>query len=164
MTPLANTMKNLILLLLAISIITTLVRADDSLLPPKHLRADWKELHEQKFSDWNIKTFRGWGNVADGGSNVFSFESHSGERFDIVIANPAYWNAEEKKEGHQVFFIIHKDRFYRIAQKSEEEKNIIDKLTNAAERLTGEGTKDPKLLARLAKRLESRKSAFKPEC
>lgn len=154
-------MKNLILLSLAISIITTLVQADDGLLPPKDLRAEWPELHEQKFSDWTIKTFHGWGNVADGGSNVFSFESHSGEKFDLVIANPAYWNAEDKKEGRQVYFVIHKNRFYRIEPKSEEEKNIIEKLANAAERLSGEGTKDPKLLSSLAKRLESRESAFK---
>lgn len=158
---LAKKMKNLILLLLAISINTTSVQADDGLLPPKDLRAEWKELHDKKFPDWTIKTFHGWGNVADGGSNVFSFESHEGERFELVVANPAYWNAEDKKEGHQVYFVIHKNRFYRLEPKSEEEKNIIEKLSDAAERLSGKGTKDPKLLLRLASRLESRESAFK---
>jgi uncharacterized coiled-coil protein SlyX len=78
-----------------------------------------------------------------------------------VVANPAYWNAEDKKQGHQVYFVIHKNRFYRLEPKSEEEQNIIEKLSDAAERLSGEGTKDPKLLSRLAKRLESRESAFK---
>lgn len=154
-------MKNLILHLLAISIITTFVQADDGLLPPKDLCAEWKELQEQKFSDWTIKTFHGWGDVADGGSNVFSFESHEGERFELVVANPTYWNAEDKKKGRQVYFVIHKNRFYRIEPKSEEEKNIIKKLSDAAKRLSGEGTKDPKLLSRLAKRLESRESEFK---
>jgi len=158
---LAMIMKNLILLLLAILINTTSVQADDGLLPPKHLRAEWKELHDKKFTDWTIKTFHGWGNVADGGSNVFSFESHEGKRFELVVANPAYWNAEDKKEGHQVYFVIHMNRFYRLEPKSEEEKNIIKKLSDAAEQLSGEGTKDPKLLSRLAKRLESRESAFK---
>lgn len=153
--------KNLILLSLAISIIANFVEADDGFLPPKELNAEWAELHKQKLSDWSIKTFNGWGNAADGGSNVFSFESHSGERFEIVVANPAYWNAEEKKHGRQVFFLIHKSRFYRIEPKSEEEKSIIEKLSAAAKRLSGEGSKDPKLLSRLATRLESRESAFK---
>lgn len=156
-------MKNPILFLLAISIVATFAQAEDGLLPPRELRAEWTELHERKFSDWSIKTFHGWGVVADGGSNVFSFESHNGERFDIVVANPAYWNAEDKKEGLQVYFVVHKTRFYRIEPKSAEEKNLIVKLSNAAERLSGEGTKDPKLLSRLATRLESRESAYKTQ-
>ncbi len=156
-------MKNLILLLLAIPIITTLVQSDDSLLPPNDLRAEWTGLHEQKFSDWTIKTFYGWGIVADGSSKMFSFESHSGERFNLLVANPAYWTAEEKQEGCQVFFVIHKNLFYRIQKDSEEEKNMINKLIKAAERLTGKGENDPKLLTILAKRLESRESAFNPK-
>jgi len=144
-----------------ISSIITLVQADDNLLPPKELRAEWKELQEQKFSDWSIKSFLGWDVPSDGGSKVFFLESDGGERFDLVVANPAYWTAQDKKERRQVFFVIHKNRFYRIDPKSDEEKDMIKKLSQAGERLTGEGKKDPKLLTSLAERLESREPIFK---
>jgi hypothetical protein len=156
-------MKTLIRLLLVIPITITLVRAADELLPSKDLRGEWKELQEQKFSDWTIKNFLGWDIAGDGGSKGFFFESDKGERFDLVVANPAYWTAQNKQEGRQVFFVIHKNRFYRIEPKSEEERNMIEKLTNAAEKLNGDGKKDPKLLTSLAKRLESRESAFTPK-
>ena len=132
-------------------------------LPPDELRADWSELKELKFSEWAIKSFDGWASPFDGGSKVFFFQTTSGERFDIMVANPGYWTDEDKKAGRQVFFIIRNNRFYRIDARSAEEKNIIEKLTNAAARLTGEGMKAPELLTSLAKRLESREPAFKPE-
>jgi hypothetical protein len=137
------------------------MRAEEVMMPPKELRAEWKELQEKKFSDWVIKVFNGWGEAADGGSKVFSFETENGEVFDVAMVNPEYWTEEEKKAESQVFYVIHKGCFYRVVPKSEEEKNIISKVTNAAERLSGEGSKDPKLLVSLAKRLESRESAFK---
>lgn len=149
-------MKTLIRFLLAISVIITLVHAADPLVPPKELRAEWKELHEQNFSKWTIKTFHGWDLFADGGSKGFHFEAGSGERFDLMVANQDYWTKEDKNAQRQVFFVIYKTRFYRIEPKSEEEKNIINKLTEAAQRLTGMGKKDPKLLTSLAQRLESR--------
>lgn len=133
------------------------------MLPPKDLRAEWKELQEQKFSDWTIKKFLGWDIAGDGGSKGYFFESDGGDRFDLVVANPAYWTAEDKQARRQVFFVIHKNRFYRIEPKSEEERNLIKKLTKAATQLTGDGKKDPKLLTSLAKRLESREPAFKPK-
>ena len=156
-------MKTLIRLLLVIPVTFTLVQAADPLAPPKELRAEWKELQEQKFSDWTIKRFHGWDMYADGGSKGFLFETNTGERFDLMMANADYWAPEDKEARRQVFFVIYKTRFYRIAPKSEEEKNMIEKLTNAAERLTGVGNKDPKLLTGLAKRLESREPAFKPK-
>jgi uncharacterized coiled-coil protein SlyX len=133
------------------------------LLPPKDSRADWRELQEQKFSDWTITSFLGWDIAGDGGSKGYFFESDGGERFDLVVANLAYWTEEDKQKRRQVFFVIHKNRFYRIEARSAEEKNIIEKLTNAAARLTGEGKRAPELLTSLAKRLESREPAFKPE-
>ena len=156
-------MKNYIRLLLAITISIPSVLVAGELLPPKDLRADWKELQEQKFSDWTIKSFLGWDIAGDGGSTGYFFESDGGERFDLVVANLAYWTEEDKQKRRQVFFVIHKNRFYRIEARSAEEKNIIEKLTNAAARLTGEGKKAPELLTSLAKRLESREPAFKPE-
>jgi len=156
-------MKNLIRHLLAITISIPSVLVAGELLPPKDLRADWKELQRQKFSDWTIKSFLGWDVAGDGGSKGYFFESDGGERFDLVVANLAYWTEEDKQKRRQVFFVIHKNRFYRIEARSAEEKNIIEKLTNAAARLTGEGKKAPELLTSLAKRLESREPAFKPE-
>ena len=146
---------------MVISTTLTLVHADDEMLPPKDLRAEWPELQEQKFSDWSIKTFLGWDVPFDGGSKVFFFESDGGERFDLVVANPAYWTTQDKKARRQVFLVIHKNRFYRIEPKSEVERNMIAKLTDAAGHLSGEGKMDPKLLTSLAERLESREPIFK---
>lgn len=158
-----DNMKRLILLLLVISSALKTAHADDRMLPPKELRAEWKEMEELKFSDWRIKDFRGWDVPADGGSKVFFFDSDGGGRFDLMVANPEYWTAEDKKEQRQVFIVIHKNRFYRIGPKSDGEKNLIGMLTEAAGRLSGEGKKDPKLLTSLAKRLESREPIFKPK-
>jgi hypothetical protein len=156
-------MKTLIRLLLVISSTFTVVHGEGEMLPPKDLRADWTELQELKFSDWSINNFLGWDVPFDGGSKVFFFESDGGERFDLMVANPSYWTAQDKRERRQVFIVIHKNRFYRIEPKSDEEKNMIEKLTEAAGKLLGEGKKDPKLLTSLAERLKSREPAFKPE-
>lgn len=156
-------MKTLVQLILAMSLMLTISHAEDGMLPPKELRAEWGELQKLKFEGWSIKNFRGWGIPFDGGSKVFFFESDGGERFDLMVTNPGYWTDEDKKEHRQVFIVIHKKRFYRIEPKSDEEKNMIKKLTNAAKRLRGEGKTDPKLLTSLADRLESRESIFKPK-
>jgi hypothetical protein len=156
-------MKTLVRLLLVISTALTLVHAEDANLPSKGLRAEWSELQELKFSDWSIKNFLGWDVPFDGGSKVFFFEADGGERFDLMVANPAYWTAQDKKERRQVFIVIHKNRFYRVEPKSDEEKNMIGKLTKAAGQLSGEGKKDPKLLTSLAERLESREPIFNPK-
>ena len=92
----------------------------------------------------------------------FFFESDDGERFDLMVANSGYWTDEDKKQRRQVFIVIHKNRFYRIEPKSDGEKNLINKLTDSAKRIRGEGKTDPKLLTRLAERLESREPVFKP--
>jgi hypothetical protein len=147
-------------LLQVICITITTVWADDKMLPPKALRAEWAELQQQKFSDWKIKSFLGWDIPFDGGSKVFFFESDNGERFELMLANPSYWTALDKKEQRQVFLVVHNNRFYRIEPKSDEERNMIEKVTDAASRLSGEGKKDPKMLANFAKRLGSREPIF----
>jgi len=134
--------------------------ADDGILPPKDLGAEWAELAEQKFSTWSIKSFLGWDMPFDGGSKVFFFESDRGERFDVMIANPSCWTELDRKNRRQVFLVVHNNRFYRIETKSEQEKNMIEKLRNAMAALSGEGKRDPKLLKSLAKRLESREPIF----
>ena len=156
-------MKTLVQLILAMSLMLTIAHAEDAILPPKELRAEWEELHKLKFEEWSIKKFRGWDVPFDGGSKVFFFESDGGDRFDLMVANPGYWTAEDKKESRQVFIVIHKNRLYRIDPKSDEEKNMIMKLADAAKRLQGKGKTDPKLLTSLAKRLESREPIFKPK-
>lgn len=79
-----------------------------------------------------------------------------------MVANPGYWTAEDKKERRKVFIVIYKNRFYSIKPGSEEEKNMIEKLAEAAKRLQGEGKTDPGLLRSLAERLESREPIFNP--
>jgi hypothetical protein len=153
-------MKRSILLLLTILYAGT-AHAEEIMLPPKDLKAEWKDLEELKFSDWIIKEFRGWGIVADGGSKVFSFASDDGDRFELMVANLGYWTPEDKELQRQVFFVIYKTRFYRIEPTTNEERNLIEKLKDAAKRLTGEGVRDPKLLMSLAERLGSREPVFK---
>lgn len=148
---------------MAIPTILMMAHADDEILPPRELRAEWRELQELKFSDWSIKEFLGLDVPFDGGSKVFFFKSDAGERFDLMVANTGYWKAEDKRERRQVFIVIHKNRFYRIEPASDEEKNMIGKLADAAKRLTGVGKTDPNLLTSLAERLQSREPAFKPE-
>lgn len=154
-------MKTLIRLFLAISSTLLMVHAEDGMLPPKELRAEWPELKKLKFSDWGIEKFNGWDIPFDGGSKVFFFESDGGKRFNVMVANPVYWTAQDKKEKRQVFIVTHKNRFYRVEPKSGEEKNLIEKLTDAAGKLSGKGKNDPRLLTSLAERLESRKPIFK---
>ncbi len=102
-------MKTLIRLLLVVPVNIILVQAADMSPPPKELRAEWKELQKVKFSDWTIKTFHGWDMYADGGSKGFLFETNTGERFDLMIANADYWTQEDKEARRQVFFVIYKD-------------------------------------------------------
>lgn len=156
-------MKTIVALLLGISSTLAMAQADDGMLPPLEQRAGWKELHGLKFSDWSIKDFLGWDVPFDGGSKVFFFESDAGERFDLVVANPAYWTADDKKARRQVFLVLHQNRFYRIEPKSPEETDVIGKLTDAAKRLSGKEKTDPTLLTSLAERLESREPIFDPK-
>lgn len=156
-------MKILVQLVLAMTLMLTIAHAEDGMLPPKELRAEWGELQKLKFEEWSIKEFHGWDVPFDGGSKVFFFESDGGERFDLMVANPGYWTDQDKKVRRQVFIVIHKNRFYHIEPKSDEEKNMISKLTDAAKRLRGEGKTDPELLTSLAERLESREPIFKPK-
>jgi len=157
-------MKNISrLLALTMSLAMYANAGGDLKLPPDELRADWSELKEIKFNEWTIKSFDGWAIPFDGGSKVFSFQTTSGERFDIMAANPGYWTDEDKKAGKQVFFVIRKNRFYRIAPDSDEERSVIKKLDAARTTLSGQGEKDPKLLTGLIERLKTRDLMFKPK-
>ncbi len=157
-------MKTILRHLLVTAFIAIPVWAEDgATLPPIGLRAEWAELEKKKFADWAIKGFLGWEVPFDGGSKVFFFESATGDKFGLMVANPVYWTVLERKSRRQVFFVLHGNRFYRIEPKSEEEQNLIEKLAKAANELVGEGKTDPKLLKSLAERLESRDPMFTPK-
>ena len=148
-------------LLLMMWVMLASVKSEEEVYPPRDLRGDWAELQELDFHDWVIRDFLGWDVPFDGGSKVFFLRSDRGDRFDLVMANPAYWTEQEKKAQQQVFLIRYKNRFYRIEPASEEEKEIIGKIAKAAARLQGDGKRDPQLLTKLAECLRSRKPQFK---
>jgi len=159
-------MKIILLHLVAITLISLPLAAraeDDARMPPKDARGEWTELNEAEFNEWNIKSFLGWKVLLDMGSQLFVFETNAGERFGVMAANQLYWTSTELKLERQVFFVIHKSHFYRIVPKSDEERNIVEKLEKAKTLLSGEGNKDPKLLNGLIERLKSRASMFKPK-
>lgn len=142
--------------------LTGWLRSDDSkVLPPVDMRADWAELEKLQFTGWKIKEFHGWAVPFDGGSKVSFFETDTGERFDVMAANPAYWTAEDKKALKQVFYLIHKNQFYRIEPESEQEKLLVKMITDARPELKGTERKDPALLDGLVARLSDRKPMFR---
>ena len=130
-------------------------------LPPANLRAPWSELKSLGFTDWSIKAFKGWDTPFDGGSKVFSFVSLGGEQFEVMAANPAYWTEEDKESQKQPFYVIHKNRFYRLKAGSDEEAKLIAMIESARPKLTGAGNTDPKILDSLATRIRTRKPMFK---
>lgn len=148
---------------LAVSILLSPVHAGGGgeTLPPEDLRAEWSELED--FEDWKIAKFKGWGIPFDGGSKVFSFQTESGDHFEVMAANPAYWSAREIRGRMQVFFVICRNRFYRIESGSEREKDLIRMIEAARPRLSGEGRADPKFMDGLAKRIRDRKPMFETE-
>lgn len=151
--------RSLVLLALAIMSISALA----SPLPPASVRAPWTELEKLRFEDWAIKAFKGWDVPLDGGSKVFFFETAGGIRFDVMAANPAYWTEDEKQRREQVFFVLHKNKFYRLEAGSEQEESLITMIESARPKLAGKGKTDPKLLARLVERIRDRRSMFHPK-
>ena len=150
-------------ILLPIVLVATSARIEGEILPPQRLRGEWEELRQLDFQAWRIDDFLGWDVPFDGGSKVFFLVSDQGSRFDLVMANPAYWTEQDKKKRQQVFLIRHKNRFYRIDPESDEEKNLIEMLNKGAAAIQGEGKRDPKLLTKLAERLRTREPQFKLE-
>ena len=143
-------------LLLAIAAHLTLFThgEEESKPPPKNLRAPWVELAELKFTDWKIAAYKGFAEPFDGGSKVFSFETENGLGFAIMAANPEYWTAADLKAKKQVFYLVHKNRFYRIESESDGEVAVISMLEAAAAML--EGTKNEQAVNKLIERIRSR--------
>ena len=133
----------------------------DESLPPEDLRAEWKELKEIRLSSLEIIGFHGWDIPFDGGSKVFFLEAKDA-RFEIVVANPNYWTAKDKKEKRQVFYLrAGKNKFYLIEPQSDEEKIVCDALLKASKTLTGKERQNPMLLMKLCELLKSREPIFK---
>jgi hypothetical protein len=62
-------MKSFLRYLRGVTTPSTLVQAEDKMLPAKDPSADWTELEGLRFSDWTIKDFIGWDEPFDGGSS-----------------------------------------------------------------------------------------------
>jgi len=149
------------LIIIAVFIATLQIVVGDELLPPNDLRAPWSELKALSFAEWKIIAFNGWAIPFDGGSKVFFFDSDKGGRFGVMAANPAYWNEKEKKNRKQVFYVIRKNRFYRLEAESDEEKKLAFMVENARPQFTGTGRENSKLLDRLVEHIRNRKPMFK---
>jgi hypothetical protein len=135
--------------------------ATDHALPPPLLRGEWNELADHGYGSWHIATFHGWGEAFDGGSRVFHFEAKKGIRFDIIAASTAYWTADDKERGRQVFYLSHDKRFYRIEPGSKEEESVLQKLEDALPDLKGQGKNDPQLVKELIASIRTRKVVVK---
>lgn len=158
-------MKTLLHTILLTACLAIPLRAaeDAAALPGDAKLAEWSELEGKKFDSWSIKEYLGCAEPFDGGSKIFGFSSEPGKSFEVILANPAYWTPEEKKAGRQVFFVIHDRLFYRVVPESGGEEILIEKITQAAAKLAGEDDKNSKVLEKLAARLKSRESSFKPK-
>lgn len=138
----------------SLTVSLTSLRAQE--VPPQEQRAEWKELTALNFAEWQIQRFIGWSEPAEGGSKRFSFESASGEKFEILAAERRYWLPQEVQSNKQAFLLIREGRYYHIRHRSKEEQQIIKMLKTASATLKGSERSDPKYLSILVERLEDR--------
>ncbi|MEM7014121.1 MAG: hypothetical protein AAF585_21890, partial [Verrucomicrobiota bacterium] len=68
---------------------------------------------------------------------------------------------EDKKARKQVFYLVRKNRFYKLIAASDEEAELIKMIEETRPSLTGEGKTDPRLLDNLVERIRSRQPMFK---
>lgn len=135
------------------------IMAAEPSLPPENLRASWMELAEFGFTGWKIAAYKGFAEPFDGGSKVFSFETDEGVNFAIMAANPKYWTDADRLAGKQVFYLLHKNRFYRVEPKSDKEAALISMLESS--KLASGGNKNARIVRKLVERLQNRISMFK---
>ena len=129
-------------------------------LPPEKLRGEWSEAEVADFATWEVAKFHGWATPFDGGSKVFFFETADGRGFNVMLANPAYWTEADRKARRQVYFVIVKNRFYRLESGGEPEQELLAMLATAARNLKGVGDEDPRLIEKLRERIQSRTPQF----
>ncbi len=148
-----------IALLLFTSLPTVLAGNDEPLAPPKRLRGEWSDLSKAKFNTWIIKSVSYDGKVADGGSEVYSLTTATHKRFDLVVANRAYWSQEDIKLNRQVFYLIYDKRFYRVDINSKGESDLLAMLEVARKKLTDKSADELTLYSGLIARIRNRISA-----
>jgi len=120
------------LLMLVISLLRSAYAGDKPTHPPEEHIGKWSELRKLDFKNWRIKSYDGSTGVFDGGSWVCSFTRIDETGFSVMIANPSYWTAEDKRLKRQVFYLLHEERFFLISSGSTEEKILLQKLSEAS--------------------------------
>ena len=133
--------------------------AKEPIFPPPemNLKEEWATLGKKGFNDWRIDQFVGWGGVADGGSMAFQFLTGQGVEFDVLVASTQYWTDADKKAKRQVIYLIESGPFYLLVPASEQERNLLRVLTEAATAQKGKGRVSPKYIKALIEKIKDRK-------
>ncbi len=129
-------------------------------LPPPEmdLKEEWTTLEKKNYSNWKIEEFVRWGSGADGGSIAFDFLTTNGIKFDVLVANPAYWTAEDKEKKRQVIYLIESGRFYLLKSGSEHEKHLLKMLKQIFQNLKDDGDISRPIMKALVDTIETRKT------
>lgn len=125
--------------------------------PDMKLKEPWTTIEKKGFNDWKIRQFVSWGGGADGGSIAFEFLTEEGIKFEVMVANPAYWTEADKEAKRQVIYLIESGRFYLLAPASKQEKHLLRILTDATDTQKGKGRVDPKYVRALINKIKDRK-------
>ena len=130
-------------------------------LPRPEMVGDWAAI-EKSYQSWKITKFDTWGGVADGGSIAFSFVTDTGVEFDVLVANRSWWSAKDSKDNRQPIYIAiggGKDgqfKAYRVESKSDEEKQLLRILSEAATSLKGKERAQPVYIRALIDKIKNR--------
>lgn len=123
--------------------------------PPPDWVNNWDNIREP-FLKWKIAKFEFKGEAADGGSNVFQFQTTDGTEFQVVVACSLYWTKEDRAKKQQPIHLWTRGKHYLVEPGSEIEARLIAMIDRAAEDLRGDGRKHPKYLIRLSEEIKSR--------
>lgn len=129
-------------------------------LPPRkmNMKEDWTTIEKKNYSNWELAEFDGWSGVADGGSIGFRFLTTKEIKFDVLVANPSYWTAEDKEKQRQVIYLVESGRFYLLKRGSEHEKLLIGMLKRLEKGLKKDGLTSKKRIEVLREVIGSRKA------
>lgn len=122
--------------------------------------ADWSELDVPEFKAWKISKYDGYNYPFNGGSKILFFQTSTGLSFQIMAAHPDHWTPEDRIAKRQVFYIVHKDRYYFIEPASDQEEQLRGKLLDAQTRLKRTKKGDPRDLGAIAHFVKTRKQMF----
>jgi hypothetical protein len=130
-------------------------------LPRPEMVGDWSTI-TKSYQSWKITKFDIWGEVADGGSIAFGFVTDTGVEFNVLVANLSWWNAKDAKDNRQPIYITiggGKDgqfKAYRVENKSDEEKQLLRILSEAATSLKGRERAQPVYIKALIEKIKNR--------